>query len=159
MKRAQFTPFATRKRLIVTGLALVILVASAASARAWLAPGAVDASTDPPAPSEPRADSAAQEDPRGQRIESEVVTILPTGFSPSEITRPRGRFLIVVDNRSGLEETNLRLERAAGSRLREVRRTKEELIWRQLEDLPPGEYVLTEASHPEWACRITITPH
>jgi hypothetical protein len=25
-------------------------------------------------------------------------------------------------------------------------------------DLPPGEYVLAAAGHPEWACRITLTP-
>ncbi len=92
------------------------------------------------------------------RIETEVITLLPTGFNPSEITRPHKRFLVVVDNQSGLEEITLRLDRVAGRRVREVRRRREEMLWRQVEDLPPGEYLLNEANHPDWTCRITIKP-
>lgn len=25
-------------------------------------------------------------------------------------------------------------------------------------NLPPGKYVLKERNHPDWVCRITITP-
>jgi hypothetical protein len=56
-----------------------------------------------------------------ERIETELVTITTTGFDPAEITRPKGEFLIVVNNRTGLEGINLRLEREAGHKLREVK--------------------------------------
>jgi len=81
----------------------------------------------------------------------------PRGFEPTEITRPAGRFILVVNNRSWLEEIELRLEREDGNRVREVRRHKNKPDWRDVVDLPPGQYVLKEANHPDWACRITIT--
>lgn len=96
-------------------------------------------------------------DKHQDRVEAEVITVLSTGFQPSEITRPRGRFLILVDNQSGLDDLTFNLQRVGGERLREVKQTKKERIVRQLEDLPPGEYQLTEAEHPDWVCRITIT--
>lgn len=137
-------------RLVFTSLTIIALTISAAGARAWL--------TAPPAgPTGPNLQGGVTDDAGRPRVESEVITLSPTGFNPAEITRPRGRFLILVDNRSELDEVTFRLSRADGHGLREVRRTKEELIWKQLEDLPPGEYLLTEASNPEWVCRITIT--
>jgi hypothetical protein len=39
-----------------------------------------------------------------------------------------------------------------------VRMAKGRLAWRQLVNLSPGDYVLTEATHPDLVCRITITP-
>lgn len=133
-----------------------VTISLAASAWAWLAPAsgiqAVPATRADSVPPAPALGLSSQE-----RVEAEVITILPTGFNPSAVTRPRGRFLILVDNRSGLDEVTLRLDQVAGHRLREVRLTKEERILRRVEDLPPGEYLLTEADHPDWACRITIT--
>jgi hypothetical protein len=92
------------------------------------------------------------------RLEAEIVTIRRSGFEPLQITRPAGRFLLVVDNRSELEEVDLRLDRRAGERQHQVRVRREALDWSEMFDLPPGHYVLTEATHPEWTCDITITP-
>src|SRR5258705_7861593 len=44
----------------------------------------------------------------GDRLDAELITLQPSGFEPSEITSPRGAFLLAVDNRSGLEEIELR---------------------------------------------------
>jgi hypothetical protein len=52
---------------------------------------------------------------------------------------------------------NLRFSREAGERLHEVRATREQPDWNELEDLQPGRYLLTEASHTEWVCRVTVT--
>ena len=41
------------------------------------------------------------------QLETELVTITPTGFQPGEITRSQGRFMLAVDNRSGLDEVDL----------------------------------------------------
>ena len=90
-------------------------------------------------------------------FESELITITPHGFEPREITRPPGQFLLLIDNRSDLAVTSLSLTREAGPRTRELSVPREEPNWSEVVDLPSGNYVLTEANHPRWACRITIT--
>lgn len=121
---------------------LVAVCAAAVGAHAWLSPAAAR----PPA------------EEKEARVETELVTITPTGFDPAEITRPQGRFILKVDNRGGLEEVTLQLDGLRGGREREVRVRRTALDWRDLLDLRPGAYVLREAGHPGWACRITITP-
>lgn len=101
--------------------------------------------------------SLAQNQSNRERVETELVTIRPTGFEPAEISRVQGRFLLAVDNRAGLEEVTLRLDRVAGNRLRDVKVPRRKLDWREFVDLTPGRYVLSEAAHPEWNCTITIT--
>lgn len=92
-----------------------------------------------------------------QRMKVALVVIRPYGFEPGEMTHSAGRVLLVVYNRSGLKHITLRLDREAGNRLREVNVPREKRDWRELVDLTPGNYLLTEANHPKWACRITIT--
>jgi hypothetical protein len=92
-----------------------------------------------------------------ERLDVEVITVRPNGFERVQITRPKGLFGIAVENRSGLGEVVLQLNREAGSRLHEVRLSREKLNWKEGLDLPPGHYVLTEANNPNWLCRITIT--
>ncbi|HEU4871385.1 MAG TPA: hypothetical protein VFT08_11080 [Pyrinomonadaceae bacterium] len=94
--------------------------------------------------------------PQSDRVESELITILPNGFQPAEITRPRGRFLLAVENRSGISAVDFRLDAGLGNRVFQVNRTWERADWNEMLHLPPGRYVLTEASHPEWQCVITI---
>ena len=110
----------------------------------------------PTTPSSTEASSSAaplssQED----QIGAEIITIRPHGFEPKEIKCPKGRILLVVDNRSGLDEVSLRLNRVAGGSLRAIRVPREILDWSDVVDLPPGNYVLTEAGHPNWICNIT----
>lgn len=93
----------------------------------------------------------------GADLEAELITILPTGFEPAEITRPAGRFILAIDNRSGLEEVNLRLSRANGQAVHELRIRREKPDLRKLVDLQPGVYRLSEANHPDWIGRLTIT--
>lgn len=93
------------------------------------------------------------------RAETEVVTLKPFGFEPGEITRPQGRFILKVNNRSGLEEMHVRLQREAGQSEREAKVHRKRLDWSDELNLPPGRYVLRVADHPQWACRITITSH
>ena len=90
-------------------------------------------------------------------IQAEVVTIQPTGFEPREITRPKGFFLLAVENRSGLQTIQLRLDREAGARLRDLHIPGNRHDWKDGLDLPPGRYVLSEAYHPDWSFVLTIT--
>ncbi len=93
------------------------------------------------------------------RLEAERITLRPTGFEPAEITRPAGRFLLAVNDRSGRESVTLLLHRSPGDLLNEVRMRdqRRKYEWRQVMNLPSGRYVLTELGRPDWVCRITLT--
>lgn len=93
-----------------------------------------------------------------ERVEAELITLTRNGFVPARIRRPQGPFILGVDNRSGIDGVALRLERVNGARLSALESRTRKLSWRDLVDLPPGEYVLAEANHPNWVCRISITP-
>jgi hypothetical protein len=142
------------KFFILTSLGLAC-VALVGSARAWFAAA-------PPAHTEtaarpPLAAQAAQPTPDADAVKAELITLTPRGFEPAALTRPKGRMLLVVDNRSGLREMTLRLDAEHGQRLKEIHRGRGRLDAQELLDLPPGRYLLTEAEHPAWRCLITLT--
>lgn len=89
---------------------------------------------------------------------AELLILTPNGFIPDAITRSTGSFLLVVENRCGLDQITLQLNSAAKTNLR----TTESFIQRpesqDVFDLSPGVYVYTEAKNPQWTCTITITP-
>ena len=90
------------------------------------------------------------------RLDAEHITLRSTGFEPNEITRPAGRFLLAVDNVTGMGEMSFRLLHQSGARLRDFP-AKGRFRLRQVVDLPSGRYALVEINHPDWVCRITIT--
>jgi hypothetical protein len=90
------------------------------------------------------------------RIEAELITIRPWGFYPKEIRRPAGPFFLAVDNRSGLRELDVRLSINIGGLEQTMPLPKRIRGWRNVLDLPPGEYKLTEVNHPTWTSKITI---
>jgi hypothetical protein len=112
-------------------------------------------------PAPPQVVKAAPAMPESSRkiadFESELITITPHGFEPQEITRPQGRFLLMIDNRSGLATTSLSLTREAGPQTQEMRVPRESPNWSDIVDLPAGRYLLTETDHPRWSCQFTIT--
>lgn len=96
-----------------------------------------------------------------ERIEVELITVTPDGFQPKAITRASGKFIVALENRSGLKESSLRLDREAANRLISAPLISAPMANGRLNlkyqtDLLPGSYVLTEASHPDWVCRLTI---
>jgi hypothetical protein len=99
---------------------------------------------------------------QGQRrianFEAEIVTITPHGFEPDAITRPRGRFLLTIEDRSGFNSLSLRLVTATRLIQREVPMVRESPEWSEVIDPPTGTYFLVDPTHPLWLCRITITP-
>lgn len=136
-----------RLPLFVLLVSLMCAAVYTAGARAW-----IEASSPHPAP------AVAQSTAAQLRVETERVTIRPTGFEPAQITRPQGEFILAADNLSGLREVTLVLERERGERVRERRVTLQQFKWRQRLDLRPGRYVLREAGHPDWIFTLTITP-
>lgn len=96
-----------------------------------------------------------------ERPEVELITLTPDGFVPAEIKRTSGKFLLVVDDRSGLTETFLRLDLATGIgsyvRLKERSVKRIQSNWSEVQILSTGDYLLTEANHPTWRCKLTVT--
>ncbi|MGH9754156.1 MAG: hypothetical protein ACREA2_15365 [Blastocatellia bacterium] len=139
-------PAALTIALLITALVIVVFSVNASG---WFAK-----------PSSTRRPilSAAQDRPTVSSLEAILITLQPYGFEPTEVTLKAGPFLLAIDNRSGIHEPVFRVDRTDGGRLREVRTAKGRLALRQVVDLPPGDYVLTEAIHPDWICQITITP-
>jgi hypothetical protein len=93
----------------------------------------------------------------GQRRQVEQITLQPNGFDPDEITRPEGRFVLSVQNRSGLDDVELRFGREDGNRLNVLQSRRRKLSWADEVNLPPGRYELSVATSSEWRCVITIT--
>lgn len=144
-KTPNVSPF-TRRRL--TALLACVALAVGTAAAAALAGGYKP----------PVSQAVLRGDAPAEQLETELVTITSTGFDPAEVTRPQGSFILEVDNRGGFEELVLQLDALRGAREREARVPRTALDWRDRLDLRPGVYVLREAGHPGWECRITITP-
>jgi hypothetical protein len=113
------------------------------------------------AASAPAQDQAASPHQTGRpetRITSHPLTLRPRGFDQAEVSWPKGRFFIMIDNRTNVSELNLQLDREVGGRVKEAKLKMRKERSLGVFDMTPGVYLLTEASHPGWACRITITP-
>lgn len=99
--------------------------------------------------------ASPQESTRGE-VEAELLVLRSDGFQPREIKRPQGKFLLAIQNQSGEEEPAFILRREDGESIRQVRVSKRQSKYRELVNLPPGRYVLAEANHSDWMCRIII---
>ncbi|HSE16492.1 MAG TPA: hypothetical protein VLB46_05540 [Pyrinomonadaceae bacterium] len=90
-------------------------------------------------------------------VQAELITITSTGFEPTELTRLNGRFLLAIDNRSGLDDVQLYFERETGGPVNVPLGRRRRLAWREIIDLQPGTYILRARNDESWRCRITIT--
>lgn len=145
--------FGALRITVAFAIALITLGTAAISSRAWLIRSFAAV-----------AGSTAQQTPTaaGIRIRSplevELISVHPHGFQPREITRAKGRFLLELDDHSGLKTLALRITSVSGPSLRDVAMKHEEPSWSEEMDLAPGRYVVSEAAHPGWTCYINITP-
>ena len=92
------------------------------------------------------------------KLEVELITIRPSGFEPAEIVRPKGPFVLLVDDRSGKESSSLTLQRVSGARVRDINTKRMKSEWHDVINLPSGDYILTDAENPNSHCQITILP-
>lgn len=109
--------------------------------------------------SPPILESKTLPDSSSQRPQLEALPIMlkAGGFVPREITRPAGNYFISVTNMSGESDLELHLSREHGNEVHQAKVPKERPSWRQHVHLTPGTYLLTEATHEQWVCRINIT--
>lgn len=85
------------------------------------------------------------------------ISLRAGGFSPSEISRPAGDYYLSINNLSRAQDLTLRLSRENQGRVKEAKTSREKTYWREHVRLSPGTYLITEANHPDWVCRITVT--
>jgi hypothetical protein len=76
------------------------------------------------------------------------------GFTPSQVQHAAGTLAIAVHNANVSGEYTLRLKAGDGTVVKEVQVQEGSAAWTVT--LSAGEYTLTEASHPQWLCRITV---
>jgi len=109
---------------------------------------------------QPRAVAATsngfQEIKPANLLSAEHLTLYPTGFEPSEITRPAGRFLLAVDNRAGVGELAFVLIREDGLLATNSLVENKKFRVRRVVDLLPGSYSLKVVDHPDWVCGIKV---
>ena len=77
------------------------------------------------------------------------------GFEPSEITVTQGKFLILLQNRSGRRDLNFRLTRENEGRVAESDPKRRD--WKAHVRLNPGTYILDETNDPTWRSVIRVT--
>ncbi len=106
------------------------------------------------------AEQGGQAASRKEGNEAKILhlTLRTQGFEPAAVTRRAGLYLLVIDDRSGVDDTELSLEREGGERLRARRGRGHRQDWREALQLTPGTYLVKDSKRPNWVCRITITP-
>jgi hypothetical protein len=97
-----------------------------------------------------------------ERVQSEdgpeglLFELRPFGFLPSELTVSAGKYLLLLQNRSGQRALTFRLERENEAPLAESNQARRD--WKVQVQLTPGTYILSEANHPKWKSVIRVTP-
>ena len=82
------------------------------------------------------------------------IELTGNGFVPTEVQHAPGTFAIAVENKTLSGEYTLTLKASDGTVLKEFQVQKGSSAWTV--NLPTGKYTLTEASHPQWTCRILV---
>ena len=83
------------------------------------------------------------------------VQVTPSGFEPRETIAPKGKFLILLQNRTGRRDLNFWLARENEGRIAESKRQQRD--WSAQVQLAPGTYIIGETNHPEWQSIIGVT--
>ena len=143
------------QRRALIGACTIVISILAIRASGWSAHEVIVPS--PTAPNNAASIPVSSQDKSAERVEVELITINARGFEPTEITRPKGRFVLAVRNKSGVAELALQLARENGNALHSARLPRGKRFWGNSLDLSPGAYLITEANHPDWIGRITIT--
>jgi len=87
----------------------------------------------------------------------QVISLLvtPNGFEPQETIAPKGKFLILLQNRTGRRDLTFWLARENQGRVAESKPERRD--WSAQVQLAPGTYVVGETNHPEWQSIIRVT--
>jgi hypothetical protein len=162
------------KRVLLSLLFFFLVISVIASARYWFASAKpinrasprLTTATAPRMPGEdvprtveisPRS-SVSVTEVAGTRLPARFIILKAGGFEPTEVHWPKGEFFLVLENRSGVDDVTLRVDREVGGRLKEVKVNLRRHRWSGVVDFAPGNYLVTEVNHPNWHCRIVVVP-
>ncbi len=99
-----------------------------------------------------------QKEVPAEKVDVERVSLTERGFAPREINRVKGKFLFVVDARTGSSTPiTFGLSEDKGKRLKEAKSNGNQKGWRDFLDLDAGKYLVTVAENPDWICVINVT--
>jgi hypothetical protein len=143
-RRTKFSVAAAVVALVLVVTAVYIRSTASAKSETGLKPALVAAAS---------AAITAQGD---SGLTVERVTIFPYGFEPETLTRPPGPFLLTIDNRAGADDFSFLLVSDQNQPVHRDAIPRGNSSTHKELTLSPGKYVLTETSHPEWVCTITI---
>ncbi len=141
--------------IVLLTLTLLAVIIFAIEKRIHLAQAQRPASLASTSPQQIEAQSSeAANAPQG------VIQLLlrPEGFDSKTLTKDKGRYILILLNRTGLENLALQVRREVGNGEKPkdmMFEGKEKYRIDNLIDLTPGVYVVTVQDHPEWVCRIS----
>jgi len=84
------------------------------------------------------------------------IRILPERMEPNSISVKPGRLVIIVQNRSTAPNIKLQLDQVNGGHIKTVPMVGGQRHSLETYTLPVGDYVLSEANHREWQCKISV---
>jgi hypothetical protein len=102
---------------------------------------------------ESKSDYGELQQRSGEELRVLLFELRPYGFVPQEITVTPGKYLIVLENRSGKKGLTFRFDCESGPRLAESRAPRD---WKARVTLAPGTYLLSEANESSWTSRIHV---
>ena len=89
----------------------------------------------------------------GAEAKALMIAIQPYGFQPSDLEVEEGRYLLVVQNRTGLSNLTVKLEGEDHTTIHEDHAQQKQC--RKRLDLKKGSYRLTVENFP-WSCMIRV---
>lgn len=138
---------------------LAVLICSAAIAVAIPFIGRAEKIEPSPRPDLTKLETGRVETAPGISSEDEPqvlsLEVTPWGFQPSEAIVPRGRLLILLQNRTGVRDLNFWLARENRELVVESQPDKRD--WKAHVQLGPGTYIIGETNHPEWQFTLRVT--
>jgi hypothetical protein len=97
-----------------------------------------------------------QSNEAGSDVKLVLLALRPEGFESSDMQLDPGEYLLIIGNRTGLKEVNVRLEREGDGRIAAAAVGGRQRDWKKRLKLTPGTYVVTANENPDWICRITV---
>jgi hypothetical protein len=81
----------------------------------------------------------------------------PFGFEPEEVRFKPGEKIVMICNRSGLDALNYTITQPGQSPATNVKAALGENVFAQA-PFSTGVATITESTHPDWVCKITVVP-
>jgi hypothetical protein len=100
--------------------------------------------------------SLERSDEAGPEVKLLLLALLPEGFDNKEMQLEPGEYLLIIGNRTGLRDVNVRFDRQGNERIGAGVVDGRQRNWKKRLKLSTGSYVVTANDNPDWTCRIVV---